>query len=106
MTEPHETSAGEVLPEDVPDALLNAAFRATGYRLRGPDLRNIVAAVMTQLGLREQWGIRVPRDGEDAPRRWRGGEEEARNQLPYLRVLDPASTLQHRYVTDWEDADA
>lgn len=98
MTEPQQASAGEMRPEDVPDELVNAAFKATGYRLRGPDLRNIAAAMMTQLGLREEWGVRWP----DEEITTCANEDDARGRAP----LEAGAKPIRRYVTDWEDADA
>ena len=105
-----ETSAGEMRPEDVPDELVQAAADAihAHYAAHPEDesednaIRTLLAAALTKLGLREEWGYRWGADDDDLGSRAEGYDTEADARIG----AHPSETIMRRYVTDWEDVDA
>lgn len=92
-------------PEEVPDVLWHAFLDAVNecwIKSRAADIERCcyqagIAAVLTQLGLREEWGFR-----------WHGArvEEQAEGyetEADARSFADPTDTIMHRYVTDWEE---
>lgn len=97
-------------PEQVPIALVDAALNAYRTGAMPPtnapiwyQMRQAVAAVLTQLGLWEEWAVKFRNpDGTEEGRK-RPNEFYARKTHAWALDFDPAAKLRHRHVTDWGD---